>query len=501
LTRLARNILANLLSNAWATVLALLVTPVYVRLLGVESYGLIGFYTSWIAVLGILDTGISATAMRELAWLDARPPDRGRIPSLLRSLEIVYWAAILFIGALMLAGAAGFGANWFDARQLPPDVVRRALVLMVFSLVLQVPSGLYVAGLMGLQRQVECATLIVLCGTVRAAGAVIVLLAHPTIEAFFTWQIFVSLLQTGTMRWSLWKKVDGNGDARFSRAALSSVGGFAGRMTLLTALSVVLTQGDKMILSRLIPLNDFGLYMLAWTVASGLSRVSTPLIQAFSPRFTELVSRDAQADLSRQVRMASRLMSTLILPPAALLALLARPILLLWTRDPSVADHAAQILPVLVIGTAMSASSYPALSVLYSQGRLKPVLIVNVIAVLILLPALFIAVPVFGARGAALCWLAYGVTVYVAYHIASLATLPNVDRLSAALRDVVLPGGSSVAVALVASYWSTQADNAAYMPHVLVAGLLSGWAVALFLSGDAGPILRGALRWNTIAIR
>lgn len=501
MNRLARNIFANLLSNAWATALALLVTPIYVRLLGVESYGLIGFYTSWIAVLGILDTGISATAMRELAWLEARPDDQRRIPSLIRSLEIAYWAAILLVGVLMLVGVAALGAQWFDTRQLPSDVVHRALVLMVISLVLQVPSGLYIGGLIGLQRQVECATFVALLGTVRSAGAVILLMLHPDIETFFTWQIVVSVLQTGTMRWSLWKKIGAKGEARFSRAALSSVRGFASQMTLLTALSVVLTQGDKMILSRLIPLRDFGLYMLAWTVASGLSRVSTPLIQAFAPRFTELVSKNAQADLSRQVRMASRLMSSLILPPAALLALLARPILLLWTGDRGIADNAAAILPVLVIGTAMSASSYPALSLLYSQNRLKPVLAVNVVAVIVLLPALFIAVQWFGPIGAAFCWMAYGVAVYVAYHIASLQTLPNVGRVSAALRDVLLPAASSLGVAVIASYWSSRAETTTQTAQVVAAALVTGWAVAFLVSGDAGPILRGTFRWNTIPAR
>ena len=84
----AKNVSANLLANAWSTALALLLTPWYVRLLGVESYALIGFYVSWVAMLGILDTGISATALREIAWLWARPDDRRQAGTLLRSLEV-----------------------------------------------------------------------------------------------------------------------------------------------------------------------------------------------------------------------------------------------------------------------------------------------------------------------------------------------------------------------------------------------------------------------------
>lgn len=84
---LGKNISANILSNAWSVLLALLLTPAYVSFLGVESYGLIGFHLSLIAVLGILDTGISATAVREIAWLAVRPEGRRTIPILVFSLE------------------------------------------------------------------------------------------------------------------------------------------------------------------------------------------------------------------------------------------------------------------------------------------------------------------------------------------------------------------------------------------------------------------------------
>jgi len=66
----------------------------------VESYGLIGFYLSWIAIFGILDPGISATTVRVIAWLAARPEGKGSIPALLRSLEVVECVETIFRYAL-----------------------------------------------------------------------------------------------------------------------------------------------------------------------------------------------------------------------------------------------------------------------------------------------------------------------------------------------------------------------------------------------------------------
>ena len=317
MTFLSKNILANLSSNIWLVLLSILLTPLYVWFLGIESYGLIGFYLSWISILGILDAGISSTAIREMAWHAARPEGKEKIPSLLLSLEVVYWGIILVLGVGILLGAWFLGAEWFQVKELSPEVIREVLILMAISLVVQVPSGLYVAGMMGLQRQVECSGLLGLFGTIRGLGAVLVLwLINPDIRAFFVWQILVSALQTGVIRWSLWKLVSKDGHhARFSVQILKSLKGFAGGMILITTLGILISQADKMILSRLVSLEDFGYYMLAWTVATGFSRVSGPLLQAFYPRFTELVSKGDFNNLSYQFRLVSQLMSVLILPP------------------------------------------------------------------------------------------------------------------------------------------------------------------------------------------
>jgi O-antigen/teichoic acid export membrane protein len=499
MTRLARNISANLLSNVWSTALSLLLTPVYVSYLGVESYGLIGFYVSWIAIFGLLDTAISATAVRETAWLAARPDERNDIPSLMRSLEVAYWGIILTAGAALLAAVWWFGARWFHTVNVSPDAVRTALLLMVISLVLQVPSGLYVGGLMGLQRQVEASGLVALFGTVRGAVAVAVLFIAPDIRAFFIWQVVASALQTGTMRWALQRSLHaGDRPAAFSPRLLRSVRRFAGGMSLVTALSLVLTQVDKMILSRLVSLETFGLYMLAWTVASGLSRLVSPLWQAFNPHFTELVSRGDEEGLSRQIRIASQLTSALVLPPAALLMVLSRQILTAWIGNPVTAAGAAPLLTVLALGTLLLASADPGLAVLYSRSRLGPVIKLNVAAVVVLLPALMWAIVRFGAIGAAFSWVAYGLAMYVAYQRIGLRGLRDVGTMFAVVRDFLGPALMAFIVAGLTWQLSRLADGRIQIAAVVALGLVVGWAATLMVCSDLLTIAVNRFRWNSI---
>ncbi|NOG59104.1 MAG: oligosaccharide flippase family protein [Proteobacteria bacterium] len=414
MSRLTKNISANFLSNVWSTFLLLLLTPLYIDFLGIESYGLIGFYISWIALLGILDNGISATASREIAWLSARTNERKNIPNLIRTLEVTYWGIVLIIGVIILIGIKLYGSSWFQSDNLDSVLIQDALILMAISLVLQVPSGLYIGGLMGMQRQVECSMFVALFGTVRGVGAILVLwLVSPDIKTYFLWNIVASGIQTGIMRSVLWRKINlTKCVASFSIEALHSVKMFAGGMMLITALALIMGHADKIILSRLISLEMFGYYMLAWTVASALSRISTPLIQAIGPYFTELASMKNEEVISKQLRLASQFMNALILPPTALIIFFAEPIINVWVGNQAVAEGVSPILMVLIVGTMFTSCSYPLLSVLYSYKKIRMLVMLNVTLVVILLPLLVIVVKNIGTIGAAYIWVLYGLAHY-----------------------------------------------------------------------------------------
>lgn len=492
LNPIGKSISATLLANVWLALLLLVLTPVYVQLLGIESYGLIGFYASWLAILGILDMGISATATREIAWLSARSDEKLKIPALLRSLELFYGGVIVLLGMGFIAGGWFLGPEWFQTTTLKSELLRHTLLLMSVSLIVQVPSGLYAAGLIGMQRQAECAGLLALFGTLRSVGAVAVLLIiQPDIRLFFLWQVVASALQILVIRRALWRKFIGiGGPARFSWGALNSVRKFAGGMTLITAFSLVLCQADKIILSRVVPLESLGFYTLAWAVASGIMLAAMPLMQAYGPRYTNLISSGNQEALAVQFRNASLLMNVMVLPPAALIISLAQPILFTWLGDPLVAAGAAPVLKILVVGTALVACSYPALNILYSGNHLRPVIIINLACLIILLPILILAILNFGILGAALCWALYGMILFVAYQYCGLKRLLARGIFGGTLKNFALICLSSWAMASMASYWLDGISGRFIFVALLCVGLALGWLAAMGLCGDLRKLLR-----------
>lgn len=442
--RLGKNIAANLLSNIWSTALSLLLVPVYVGFLGVESFGLIGFYASWIAILGILDTGISATAGREIAWKSAREDEGLEIPSLVRSLEVVYISIVGCIGLCLLIGVYFWGEYWFQSEQLAKNTIRDALLLMSLSLIFQVPSGLFIGGLMGLQKQVECSTILAVMSTIRGLGTVLALwLVVPDIRVYFIWNIVASALQTLWLRFSLWKYIKKeNAETRFSFKLLNSVKYFAGGMIIITCVSVVISQGDKMILSSLVTLESLGVYMVAVTVASGLSRVSTPLVQAFQPRLTEMISRNDKVESEQLLRGFSQVMNFLMFFPATLLYFFAEPVLALWTQNADLSTEAAPLLGILVYGGALGASAYPFLSVLYASKNLKPVIFMSSIGLFVFIPMLYFFTFYHGVKGAAIFAVVSAGSMFLIYSFyvyRTFAAYTYIQFFKVTISDFIFP--------------------------------------------------------------
>lgn len=197
---IGRNVTANFLGQAWTVVIGLVFIPVYIRYMGVESFGLIGVFTLLQAWLALLDMGMTPTLNREMARFTAGAHTPQSIRDLLRSLELIALAMSAAIGVLVWAAADWLAADWLRVEKLPLETVSQAIALMGVVVALRFMEGLYRGAILGLQRQVFYNAANSLFATVRAVGALAVLAwVSPTIEAYFAWQGIVSLVSLATL--------------------------------------------------------------------------------------------------------------------------------------------------------------------------------------------------------------------------------------------------------------------------------------------------------------
>jgi O-antigen/teichoic acid export membrane protein len=275
---------------------------------------------------------------------------------------------------------------------------------MGLAMAIQWPASFYASGVQGLQRQVELSAGNVIMGTVRSIGGVLVLwLVSPTIGAFFIWQALVSALWTGWLGWFLWRRLppaDGH-RARFDASHLRRVWRFAAGVNGMALTGMALSQSDKLILSHILPLEQFGYYSLAATVASVLGRTAEPIYYAFFPRFSELVGRGEQHQLVATYHRACQLLSVVLLPATVVLALCSREVLQWWTHNAIIVREAHWLLTTLVVATALSRLLNLPAALQLAHGWTSLILWNNAVAVAVLIPSLILVTTHWGAAGAA----------------------------------------------------------------------------------------------------
>lgn len=484
---LKADLFANFAGTGWAALAQLVCIPLYVKFLGIEAYGLIGFYLMFQAMAQVLDLGLSPTMNREMARYSVLPEKSAEARDLVRTLEAGYWLIGLLIAVVLVLASAWIATHWIRAGTLPTHTVQQAVVLMGLLAFFQWPLSFYQGGLMGLRQQVLFNALRITVVTFNSAGAVLILwLVSPTIQAFLAWQVAVSAAQAGALAILLWKCLpSAPRPSWFDFSLVRKIGPFAAGMSAIALASLILTQIDKVVVSKLLPLKVFGYYTLAWTLANGLSLISAVVFNVVFPRMSAQFAAHDESALSQSYHTGSQLMAVLVLPLAAVLSFFSFDIMRLWTRNTEVASFAAPILTILVIGSAMNAMLYLPYSLQLAAGWTKLMLAVSVISVVAVIPLTVVFTESFGSVGTATVWAAVNV-------LSLVVTVPFVHRrllrrdLWKYFRDIGLPLIAAVGVVVIGYLCFPVLTSTL----TALAAVLSVWLGAMLATVVAAPRIR-----------
>lgn len=416
MSRFKSNVVGNIAAAGWTAVLQLVCVPIFIKLMGVEGYGLIGFYLTLQMSLQVLDFGLSLTVNRELARYSTHTGDTAVARDFVRTLEVLYWMIGTAIGISITLLAPVIADHWIKPSTLQPSKVRDAVQLMALVFVFQWPLIFYTNCLNGLQQQVLANFVRVGMTAFGLGGAVLVLWrVSPSVTAFFTWQVITSALQAWVILTVTWRCMPrGTRSARWDFSLIRGVRSFTGGLAGITTLGVILTQMDKVVLSRLLSLDEFGYYIVAGIAASCLQLFITPIFTAVFPRFSGLLMQKDSSGIQRLYHESTQLMAVLVIPTAVVLALYAPQVLALWTGDSVVANQAAPVARLLIAGTAINGlMNLPyALQLAHSWTSLG--LKFSLVKVMIFLPLLIWMAESYGALGGAATWAAMNATYMLA---------------------------------------------------------------------------------------
>ena len=488
---LKRNLIANYLGQGWVALMGMAFIPLFIKYLGIEAYGLIGLFAVLQAWLTLLDMGMTPTLNREMARFTGGANSAESIVDLLRSIEIIAVSIAVLLGLGIWAASGWLASDWLRTEKLPSDVVAQAFVIMGVVTALRFVEGVYRSCIVGLQQQVPYNIINSSLATLRGCGAAGILIwVSPTIEAFFLWQGLVSLLTLGILAsftYRLLPRVVRPG--RFSIPALRGIGRFAGGVLAINFLALLLTQIDKILLSKLLTLSDYGYYSLATVVAAALYMLTGPITQAWFPRLSELHAANNQAELITKYHQGAQLVSVLMGSAAVVLIVFAETVLQLWTQDDALANRSATLLSLLALGNLFNGLMWIPYQTQLAHGRTGLVTRINIVSVVILVPAILWATPRYGAEGAAWVWVSLNAGyLLIGIHFMYRKVLTQ-EKLRWYGQDVLQPLLAAAVVAMTTA-WAMPASLAA---PVQLAWLLLASIITLLASAFAAPCVRVVL--------
>ena len=482
------------ISQAYISVIGIILIPVYLHYLGAEAFGLVGFYMVVQAWVSLLDMGFTPVMSRDMSRYRVGVITKDEIAIRLRSIEIVQGGIAFLVVVAFGAGSDWIGANWLSVTDLKEDVVSSSVAMIGFSVVFRWIAGLYRGVLVGYEMQGVAISMNVIFTTLRYVG-VLLLLIYVSVSPrdFFLYQMIIGVLELIGLAISAYYLVSLNLNAKFNWKLMKEMVPMLGGMTFLSSAWVVLTQIDKLILSGVLLLEDYGNFMLAVMVANGILLFIPPLHQIIQPRLTILSESESESKLIELYRLVSQFAVVGFICLGCVLAFFAAPILLYWTGDKAISEAAAPVLFWYGLANSVIGILVLPFMLQFAKGKLRLHILGNIILLTILVPALILSAIYLGGIGA-------GQVFFTANFLFLILWVPFVHKQFAPsikwtwlFRDVILPGGAVIVCFAVAKYMLPDDIELSKELFWAVITILSALSVGVFLGGFSRNFIFGLL--------
>lgn len=416
---LKKNILANYISQIYVTFVGIAMVPLYLKYMGAEAYGLVGFFAMLQAWFNLLDMGLTPTMARETARFRGGALDALGFRRLARALEGIFLVVALLGGAVLLLLSGLIATNWLNAKQLPISEIQSSIQMMAIAVSFRWMSGLYRGQISGSERLVWLSGYNSVIATLRFVGVLLVLIfVSTTPTAFFSYQLCVALIELAglmAMSYRLLPPIPEGERAAWSWAPLKPVLKFSLTIAFTSSVWVLVTQTDKLVLSKILPLAEYGYFSLAVLVASGVMMISGPISSAIMPRMAKMEAEGDHVGLILIYRQSTQLVAVIAGAACVTVAFCAEPLLLAWTGDKVLTHHAVPILVLYTIGNGILAVSAFPYYLQYAKGNLRLHLIGNAGFVVLLIPSIIWSASHYGGVGAGYAWLVMNIIYFIVW--------------------------------------------------------------------------------------
>lgn len=363
--------LANWLAFAFNLVVGFFLTPYLVRGLGDGPYGVWQVVEGVLAYFTLFDLGIASSVERYVARYQAtdRKDDLGRLTSTCFALFGGLASIGFLVGAVSLWAVLGS----VEAPGVPADELRAFAILMLGTLAITMPLGVFSAALDGAQLFVAKSGVRVIALALRAIGAIVVLRQSPSllhIGYVFAGVTVIEFLLFAVLAWRLvpglrvsWALVD--------RETIRMVRGYSAYSFLAMVAGRISVQSGGIIVGAFSGAEAVTFYSLAARLVEFAKAITRTATNTLTPAISALDAAGHVAAIRKVMLHGTRWSLYLIMPVHAGLVIFGQPFLQTWLGNVLYAERSYPALVILSATLSLVVAQSVAARILYGTARLK----------------------------------------------------------------------------------------------------------------------------------
>lgn len=380
--------------------LSIALIPFYLKRLGADQWGIVATCMAIQGFLGILDAGLGQIMPRDVARVGEHPSGRARVFKVFASAYLFLALAGLVLGQLF---ANWLATSWFGRGQSIGPAGELALRLVFLQFFFQFSNNAHLGYWNGIQAQALANFRQCLFGTLKHAGALLSVYAWKADAVAYVLPFFlVSAAEYFFNRRSVGRSLAGVSGGRVSRSDFSLLAREAGTLALGVVIGMLVSQMDRIVLSRLVETADFGRYVIVANLGLALMQLQHPLLRAFFPR---IASESGGKEGSRSFWMLALAVLVLCVLPCLCIVALAPWLLRTWTGDAQLVADGAAPFRMIVCAVVMNALYHLIYQRILLSGRGHVIVLINLAGLLAVTALLVWLAPRYGIATGGLAWL------------------------------------------------------------------------------------------------
>jgi len=404
-----KNIISNYFAYGITGLFSILIIPYYLSLFGIKEWGIIAVATSVQAMLTIFDLGL-AQVMPSYISRSTKLEEKYKAYRIFSTIYLII-GTIAFLFAQVFVKL--YIDNWIiinDSKKIVVEVVLRISIIQFFF---QYLNGVNVGYWYGTQRITLINKRLILFFFLKHISAILLIRifgSHPLYYmlpfVLFTFIDYLSAVYLLRSEGSDFKKIKIGFDD-YKEIFKKNIG-----LCIAISLGLIVTQVDKFVLTKNIPINKYGIYTLTYAMAMGILQLYLPVINALLPKVVES-ERDNHYDSG--ISFVLKYFHFFTIVPLILLIIFSKNLLFLWTHNVQIAEEGEMSLRLLLTYVLFNI----AVSINYlkflAKNSFKKIFIINASALVACCLLIIIFNKSLGIMLGGAFWITYGIIQFFGF--------------------------------------------------------------------------------------